>query len=285
MSWECLPKEQLFSLMDSFSIVEAAALVAGCPPSSVVPEYDYNGNPCGEPCILDNATDYQKSVFDLALKSMVGAIEGGRLKALIKTTPVMQLYKTDSDEAWQAKYFISPNETRVERDELIRWFSSRQCYPDFFFNCKNTPEYLIKDGNPQYAPKLCAIVHAWEATRQAEITNTLGGLSVKQYASDWFKENAEKYGVIGVTNYDDMASILNWATNGGRPTIDKHNLKNDKLTLRNNKPQVLADSLINSKDEYTTKVSINKDVVINKSDLKANPFQVYGKALDDDLPF
>lgn len=34
-------------------------------------------------------------------------------------------------------------------------------------------------------------------------------MSVKKYASNWLENNAQKYGVEGVTNYDDMAAIVN----------------------------------------------------------------------------
>ncbi|MGL2992311.1 hypothetical protein ACSVHR_19510 [Acinetobacter nosocomialis] len=45
--WQCLPKEQVFGLMSSFSIVEASALIAGHPPSNCAENTDWNGNPDG----------------------------------------------------------------------------------------------------------------------------------------------------------------------------------------------------------------------------------------------
>lgn len=277
MSWECLPMNQLFSLMDSFSIMEASALIAGKSPDSIVPEYDMNGNPCSEPCILDNASDYEKTVFRMAVNSITHAIEIGQLKALIKTRATTQLYKTDLAKDWEVKYFLSPNETRIERNELMKWLSSRNCYPDFFFNNSNTPMYLIPENNPQYSPKLCAIVHAWEATKEAEENNQLGGASVKQYASNWLDKNAPKYGVEGVSNYDDMAAIINWNTKGGRVS--------DKATHKNIKPSLPISNNIAFKSEGDNQNNVIDSLVIEKNDLEGNPYSYSSIRNDDDLPF
>lgn len=275
--WQCLPKDQIFSLMDSFSIIEASALIAGRAPSDVVPEYDFNGNPCSEPCILSNANDEQRIVFDLALKSIVGAVEAGRLKAIIKTNSIMQLYKTDHDAEWQAKYTLSPNETRIERNELLRWLNSRQCYPDFFFNHKNTPLYLVQDDNRQYAPKLCAIVHAWEATKEAEDADALDGQSIKQFAISWLKIHAKQYGVDS-TDFETMAQIMNWGTMGGRPSRDKPTLSNSEPTPK------LKNQFINN-DMPSENSEVISELHINKNDLEERSMHKYRKALDDDLPF
>ena len=275
--WQCLPKDQIFSLMDSFSIIEACALIAGHAPSDVVPEYDLNGNPCSEPCILSNANDEQRMVFDLALKSMIGAVEVGRLKAIIKTTSVMQLYKTDHEAEWQAKYYLSPNETRIERDELLRWLNSRQCYPDFFFNQKNAPQYLVQDDNRQYAPKLCAIVHAWEATKEAEDAGALEGQSIKQFASSWLKTHAKKYGVDS-SDFESMAQIMNWGTAGGRPP-------KDKPTPINPEPTPMLKNQFSSANASSKKLDIINTLHINKNDLDDEPMHKYRNALDSDLPF
>lgn len=277
MSWDCLPMNQLFGLMDSFSIIEASALIAGKAPDDVIPEYDCNGNQISEPYILANATDDQKTVFNMALNGIVSSIESGRLKALIKTTALTQLYKTDIESDWNAKYILSKNETRINREELVRWLDSRNCYPDFFFKNKNKPLYLIQDKNPQYSPKLCAIIYAWEATKEAEQNNHLGGVSVKKFASSWLGKHAPEYGVEGVTNYDDMASIVNWNTKGGRLA--------DKPTPMNTIPRLSMNTEDRGSNHNDENMLMVDSLVIDKCDLKPNHYHINGNSLDDDLPF
>lgn len=277
MSWDCLPMSQLFGLMDSFSIIEASALIAGKAPDDVQPEYDINGNPYGEPYILTNASEDQKTVYTMALNRITRAIESGTLKALIQTTATTQLYKTDVDSEWKAKYFLSPSETRINRDDLVRWLDSRSCYPSFFFNNSNEPLYLVQQNNPQYSPKLCAIVHAWEVTKEAEETNQLNGLSVKQFASIWLEQNAYKYGVEGVTNFDDMASIINWNTKGGRIS--------DKPSVKSKEPSLPIGDRNKDVTQDNRHHTIIDSLVIEKNDLKTNPYRFSSNMGDSDLPF
>jgi len=258
--------------------MDVAALIAGRPPSDVVPEYDFNGEPCSEPCILIDATDHQKIVFNAALNSLIGAIEAGRLKATIKTNSIIQLYKTDSAKDWRAKYFLSPNETRIERNELLRWLDSMNCYPDFFFNNKNTPSYLVREGNSQYAPKLCAIVHAWEATKEAEDAGALDGQSIKQFATSWLKTHAKKYGVDS-NDFESMAQIMNWGTTGGRPS------SKDKPTLNSQEPIPTLKVESNHLDVNGEKTIIIDALLIEKNDLPDHPYYKSSKGSDDDLPF
>ncbi|MDC4312840.1 hypothetical protein J7D37_04270 [Acinetobacter baumannii] len=278
--WQCLPKEQVFGLMSSFSIVEASALIAGHPPSSCAENTDWNGNPDGT-YYLANASEHEKIVFDAALSSITHDIEIGELKAIIKTEAMTQLYKSDTQDDWQAKAILSIFQTRIKRNDLVKWLADRHCYPDFFFSNKNEPPYLIQNNNPQYSPKLCAVIHAWEATKEAEENNNLDGMSVKKYASNWLENNAQKYGVEGVTNYDDMAAIVNWNTKGGRVS-EKPTLTKDEPTPILEKGKIaLSDDDVNS--------AVIDTLLIEKTDLVENPYKINSNkpiaSLDDDLPF
>lgn len=278
--WQCLPKEQVFGLMSSFSIVEASTLIAGHPPSDWVANNDWNGEPDGT-YSLANATEHERIVFDAALSSITHDIEIGELKAIIKTEETMQLYKSDTNADWQAKAVLSIFHTRIKRHDLVKWLADRHCYPDFFFSNKNEPLYLIQNNNPQYSPKLCAVIHAWEATKVAEENNSLDGLSVKKYASNWLENNAQKYGVEGVTNYDDMAAIINWNTKGGRVS--------EKASLIKGEPTPMLEtgkSTLNNEDVDSTIIDA---LLIRKTDLKDDPYNTNGNtiasSMDDDLPF
>lgn len=276
MRWECLSRDQLFSLMSTFSIVEASALIAGHPPSSYKEQYE---DTYGKHTFkgLTNPEENEQTVFDVALQSITSAIEIGELKALIKIEPHMQLYKTDTEEQWQAKAMISIEETRIKRDDLLQWLANRKCYPSFFFNDETIPKYLIREDNPQYSPKLCALVHVWEATKKAEDNEELGSMTIKQFASNWLEENAYHFGVDGVSNYDDMAAMINWNTKGGRVS-DKANLEKTKPIL----PKKSDPIKISTIDE---KIALNSDLVIQKNDLKDSPYAFNSSAMDDELPF
>ena len=178
--WQCLPKEQLFSLMSSFSIIEASALIAGHPPSDIRENTDWNNNPDGT-FYLASADEHEKTVFDFALSSIIHDVELGELNAIIKTSFAIQLFKNDTQEDWKAKAALDIYQTRIKRDDLINWLGSRHCYPDFFFNNDNNPEHLKRDS--YYAPKLAALIEAWKETKQAHLENRLEG-TVKQYTEN-----------------------------------------------------------------------------------------------------
>ncbi|MHA3050867.1 hypothetical protein [Acinetobacter sp. ANC 4640] len=272
--WQCLPKEQLFCLMSSFSIIEASALIAGHPPSDWRENVDWNHGPDGT-FYLENASDHEKTVFDVAVSSITHDIEIGELNAVIKTNSYMQLFKTDTQENWQAKATLDVFQTRIRRDDLVNWLKSRHCYPDFFFNNSNTPEHLKRDN--YYAPKLASLMEAWKETKQAHAESRLNG-TVKQHAEKWLKENAKTYGIDSLKNFNELAAVVNFEPDGGRkPTSEKDkptpsNL-NDEYYMKNN-------------DE---KINIQNDLIIQKNDLPDNPYNSFNfKSTvnsDDDIPF
>lgn len=106
-------------------------------------------------------------------------------------------------------------------------------------------------------------------------------MSVKKYASNWLENNAQKYGVEGVTNYDDMAAIVNWNTKGGRVS-EKPTLTKDEPTPILEKGKIaLSDDDVNS--------AVIDTLLIEKTDLVENPYKINSNkpiaSLDDDLPF
>lgn len=42
-----------------------------------------------------------------------------------------QLYKSDTQDDWQAKAILSIFQTRIKRNDLVKWLADRHCYPDF----------------------------------------------------------------------------------------------------------------------------------------------------------
>jgi hypothetical protein len=267
--FNCLPKEQLSSLMSSFSIAEASCLVAGHPPSDYV--YDEHR----EECYLNNQTIESRTVFDMALNSLKYDIEIGKLKALIKTSYMEELYRTDTQDDWRSKAVLDVFGTRVDRDNLIKWFEKRNCKPDFLFGNTSTPEYLKR--NEYYAPKLASLIMAWEDARQASMENNLNG-TVKQHIETWLTANAKSYGVDNKSDFSDISSIANFDPNGGR-----------KPTPRNVKPTHTNTSIDSDDGVSDEKIIIMDDLLIQKNDLHANKMSNSGirGAVDpyDDIPF
>lgn len=266
MKWKCLPHDQIFALMDSFSIIDAAALIAGHPPSNCRFE-DYNGE---EYVYLSSASDEEKATFDLARSSIRRAIEHGGLQATIKTSYRQVLYKEDFEAAWQAVADIDDRHTTIDRDDLVKWLSARGCYPEFFFPERFQQEYLNPE-HQHYSPKLAAVVAAWQATSEAALNHQLEGKTVKQFGVDWLKQHAAEYGVKNNSDTDtafkDMTTIMNWDTTGGRPSSKPIPPLNEKEGKHN---------------ELIKKRSIDSGLLVKLEDLSSRP---NSQDLEDDLPF
>lgn len=266
MKWKCLPKDQIFALMDSFSIIEAAALIAGHPPSNCRFD-DYNGE---EYVYLSSASEEEKATFDLARSSIRRAIEHSGLEATIKTSYHQVLYKEDFDDAWKAVAAIDEKHTTIDRDDLVGWLAARGCYPEFFFPERLQQDYLNPE-HPHYSPKLAAVVAAWQATSEAALNHQLDGKTVKQFGIDWLKQHAATYGVKNNSDTDtafkDMTTIMNWDTTGGRPSSKPIPPLNEKEGKHN---------------ELIKKRSIDSGLLVNREDLLSRP---NSQDLEDDLPF
>lgn len=223
MHWKSLDQDQLFALMDSFSIVEAAALIAGHPPSSVGDYWDDAGE--NQIWGLRAGDHHQRMVFDLAKASLERAVLSGRLPALIMGTyHNYGAYKQEANGDW--KLLAEPNlsKTFIQRDDLTDWLESRNCRPEFFFSEKVKHDFMNQEHD-HYSPKLAATVAAWEAASHATETGAINGSSPKTWIKDWLKVHAVEYGVTNDKETDDafeqMATTANWKPKGGRPSSKK----------------------------------------------------------------
>ena len=114
---------------------------------------------------------------------------------------------------------INWEKTTVERKDLIEWLRNMGVTNGFFFPSSNQstgPDYLDKE-HPRYAPKLAAVVLAWESFSE------LPGKTPKQVLSRWLNENASRFGLIDDEGkprdktIEELAAIPNWQTTGGAP--------------------------------------------------------------------
>ncbi|WP_375676237.1 MULTISPECIES: hypothetical protein [unclassified Bartonella] len=119
---------------------------------------------------------------------------------------------------------IDADSSYVRVDDLKEWLSLRGLRPAFFFPEDDSAEtkdqkYAFQDPtHPRYAPKLAAIVAAWEAVSEAE-----GGKTVKGTLIKWLSDNAVQYKLVDDNNLprekliEELAAVANWEPTGGAP--------------------------------------------------------------------
>lgn len=223
-----------WSLSDTFTVHEAAALIAGFDPHAVDASGEFFRN------IETGLTD-SNGIGHVAtvLKVLANAINAGKLKAMIRRDARLQGWDEcpSLDEASRSFYPIEPGgipdgfeqgviyreapdwkKTTIDREDLIAWLRSRGHTTGFFFPdaASAAPGYLDRN-HPRYAPKLAALVHAWMATEDTK------GKTPKQAIERWLRVNA---GQFDLTDEDgnpmgktigEISSVPNWATKGGAP--------------------------------------------------------------------
>ena len=125
------------------------------------------------------------------------------------------------------------SEMCIRDRDLKDWLEKRGVYPTMLFPNGKKDDYM-NPNHPNYAPKLAVCVRAWEVAQ-----NGTQGKRVKQFITDWIKENAATFGVDneGKNSIDDLAKISNWDTKGGRassePTPPLEPIKDDKQIAEN----------------------------------------------------
>ncbi|WP_375635566.1 hypothetical protein [Bartonella sp. MR90HLJMH] len=113
----------------------------------------------------------------------------------------------------------------VSLDDLRKWLLLRGKRPKVFFPEDDSRDvkdqkYAFQDPtHPRYAPKLAAIVAAWEAVSEVE-----GGKTVKGTLAKWLQQNADQYDLHNKKNgklkkdvIEELAAVANWEPTGGAP--------------------------------------------------------------------
>lgn len=225
--------DELWCLYEDFSVIDAAALIAGYNPVMV------------QRCRNDTYFDRVFPRFDIVVTGLRNAITNHRIKANIRYSAREYGYvnalddvdhaeitnerafgnSRDDDETFADDHscFYKPfpdwNLTTVSRDDLVAWLASRGVRTGFFFpdaKPSGEPEFL-DHNNPRYAPKLAAAVRAWQAVTDP------GKKTPKQMLEKWLRENAAKFGLTDDDgNYVNLAieecsKVANWSTGGGAP--------------------------------------------------------------------
>ncbi|WP_409361129.1 hypothetical protein ACRPOS_007550 [Bartonella heixiaziensis] len=128
-------------------------------------------------------------------------------------------------------------DSSVSVANLKEWLLSQGMRPKLLFfedDCHEMKDqkYTFQDPtHPRYAPKLAAVVAAWEA-----VTEVAPGEIVKQTLKKWLQDNASQYNLFNKKTgkrsddvIEQLASVANWKPTGGAPkTIAKVPLEQKK---------------------------------------------------------
>ncbi|WP_375663418.1 hypothetical protein [Bartonella sp. CL63NXGY] len=194
--------------LHKLTIPQAALLIVGLNPGK---------------CLFHDETEPEKSDIyedNLSVSSEKTACFRGAYNAIVQAGKDDQL-KIE----WSSfSNYIETYSSYVLVDDLKKWLLLRGLYPPFFFPEDNFAEtkdqkYAFQDPtHPRYAPKLAAIVAAWEAVSEAE-----GGKTVKGTLIKWLSENAVQYKLVDDNNLprekliEELAAVANWEPTGGAP--------------------------------------------------------------------
>lgn len=184
----------LWKLADTLSIVEAALLLV-------------NVEPQGVSGYVEGWEDEKKPIGYLAARrAIVSAINNDRVDG-----HVWRDYESED---------IDYHRSRVEVEDLIRWLYARDYRDGFFFRHLEVSG-LNDPKHPRYAPKLAAIVAAWNALEEdPEERGT-----PKQRLAIWLRLNASKYGLADENGLpresviEELAKVGNWSPGGGAPKM------------------------------------------------------------------
>lgn len=255
-----LVEEDLFKLMDDFSINDASCLIAGISPHKYYFEDQYGEWGFRE--INNSDPDNIREAVELVKKSLCNAIKKGKLKAtvVVDNYNTKFLTKIDMQADWFLTHELDVTRTTIEKVDLIEWLKNRAVYPKIFF-----PQGKIVDisnqVHPLYSAKLHAVVSAWKSLFTADIQST----TTKRYLTDWLTNHSEKFslGIKSSTKFEEMAEIANFDKRGVTVVGDPlHHFGGDEY-----------------KNEITNEsTSLNENIFANISDSQ-------DQAISEDLPF
>jgi hypothetical protein len=232
---------QYWQLVHTFSVNEAAALIAGVDPNSI----DESGE-----FFRDRETNWTDSQGIAGVHTVRTALRNDvnarKLKAVIRRAAWARGWDEEpgkderftkdvslqSDDLWESVdadphypkhrgviYRVSPDWdlTTVERDDVIAWLLSRDFRPSFFFpDTTVTPDFLDRN-HPRYAPKLAAAVSVW---REVDETR---GKSPRRVLEERLRQRAAEFGLVDNDGnpvqqaIEECAKVANWRPSGGAP--------------------------------------------------------------------
>lgn len=234
-----------WQLAQTYSICDAAALIAGYEPKTVL----Y----VDEHCYFNDEKDRygQKYTQDIEVifKALKCAILDGILPATIRRNARIAGYDEQPNIDEQSRIInkfdeiknkndidllpleIFPeikkptvifnkipdwDKTTITKKDLIIWLQTTRLEPEFFFPRQEigTVGYL-NPNHPRYSKKLAAAVNAWVSYQ------SIPGRTPKYVLAKWLSEHAREYGLTDDDHnprkdlIDKLAAIPNWDLSGG----------------------------------------------------------------------
>lgn len=195
-------------LVDEFTIVQAALLIANEDPSS--DQYH----------IEEWSSDQRPTGYEAAKAGLLNAVVSGKLKAkIVNTVELVDLHAADESITIlpnaKENGQINIHKTVISGDAIRAYLLERGFRTGFFFEHQHNNSFAQDPKSAFFAPKLHAANKAWEA-----VTNDpkrLRGKSPKQALDKWLNENAKEYGLLkkdGSINkfaIEEISKIANWA--------------------------------------------------------------------------
>lgn len=257
---EGLSNDDIYKLMDDFSINDAACLISGVSPHKYYYEDKYDE--WGFRGLTNQDPQNVHEAVDIVKKALCNAIKRGKLIAnvIVSNDNAKYLTKVDMSNDWFLTHDLDEIRTTIDKVDLMNWLRTRGVFPTIFF-----PQGKIADisnkSHPLYSPKLHAVVSAWESLFIADIQGT----TTKKYLTEWLTENSDRFAlnIKSPAKFEELAEIANFDKRG--------------VTITGNPLHHFGG------DEYKT------TAFSNKSDFNKNLMAEFPDSiemdLDKDLPF
>ena len=187
----------LWRLADPLTVTQAAALIAGVDPNTVIWRDSFY------PLIKSGDNEiYREHLheIEIAFAALRNAINAGNLAT-----------KYNKRITWET--------ITVAVADLKAWLESKGFRTGFFFPEAEEPKMpdFLNRSHPRYAPKLAAAVSAWLAVEDP------GGKHPKRALEKWLREHAVDFGLtnedgtLNETGIAEVAKVANWQPSGGAP--------------------------------------------------------------------
>jgi len=196
---------RIWRLAESVSVVEAALLILDIEPQGVAADVESQHD------------DEKPKGYIAARRAVASALKARILEGQWEFE--VQSVGSNGQLIWDEDS-IDVKKSTVELDSLRKWLFGK------FYECKTFPYPTLEsetpylnDSHTRYSPKLAAVVEAWEAYDE----NDMSSGTPKQKLEKWLRLNAPRFGFTdenGATQENvikDLAKVANWATKGGAP--------------------------------------------------------------------
>jgi len=197
----------LWRLVDPLNVEDAAALIAGFDPKTI--RYNDNGGAWFESETGQSESEGIRWV-ETALTALKNAVLAGYLEAnLQRYSPYAMPSNVEKPIDW--------GKSTVTVQNVRMWLQSKGISNGFFFPEPTKTADFLDPNHPRYAPKLAAVVRAWEEYKYSP------GRTPKQTLSKWLDEHAGEFdltdddGMPRAKLIEELSAIPNWQTNGGAP--------------------------------------------------------------------